>query len=174
MLPTSNCPIGNVRNNRRKCLKIITSFHYSIDCTLTSKGSDKMAYQPMNYQIFFPERNMLRYSLALPLWGNANEYPQHILYRDLEEPIWRFLMVVSPELYLCSSKSSFSLTHCMLGNFSCFRCRLPTFFKINFFKKILSGTLSECQMLWIQITTDILIWVQTACNGYPQTTKVRS
>ena len=43
-------------------------------------------------------------------------------------------MVVSPELYLCSSKSSFSLTPCMLGNFSCFCCHLSTFFKINFFK----------------------------------------
>ena len=27
---------------------------------------------------------------------------------------------------------------------------------INFFKKILSGTQSECQTLWIQIRTDIL------------------
>ena len=34
---------------------------------------------------------------------------------------------------------------------------------------ILSGTLSECQTLWIQIRTDILsvlIWVQTVCKGY--------
>ena len=43
------------------------------------------------------------------------------------------------------------------------------------FQKILSGTLSECQMVWIQIRTDILsvpIWVQTVCNGYQHTTKV--
>ena len=33
------------------------------------------------------------------------------------------------------------LTICMLGNFSCFCCRLLTFFKINFFKKIISKTL---------------------------------
>ena len=42
------------------------------------------------------------------------------------------------------------------------------FFKINFFKNIL-GTLSECQMVWIQIGTDILsvlIWVQTVCKSY--------
>ena len=41
--------------------------------------------------------------------------------------------------------------------------------KINSFK-----TLSECQMVWIQIRTDILfilIWFQTICKGYQQTTK---
>ena len=47
------------------------------------------------------------------------------------------------------------------------------FFKIDFFlKKNLSGTLSECQTVWIQIRTDIvsgLIWVQTVCKGYQQT-----
>ena len=50
------------------------------------------------------------------------------------------------------------LTLCILGNFSYSSCRLPTFFK-----KFFSGTLSECQTVWIQIRTDImsvLIWVQ--------------
>ena len=41
----------------------------------------------------------------------------------------------------------------MLGNFSCFCCHLLTFFKTNFIKKNLSGTLSECQTVWIQIRT---------------------
>ena len=62
----------------------------------------------------------------------------------------------------------------MLGNFSCF-CRLFTFFKIYYFQKILSGTLSECQTVWIQIRTDIwsvLIWFPTVCKGYQWTTKV--
>ena len=39
---------------------------------------------------------------------------------------------------------------------------------------VLSGTLSEYQMVWIQIRTDmqsVLIWVQTVCKGYQQTTK---
>ena len=43
------------------------------------------------------------------------------------------------------------------------------FFKINFFKK-----LKECQTVWIQIRTDVLlvlIWVQTVCKGYQQATK---
>ena len=35
----------------------------------------------------------------------------------------------------------------VLGNFSCFFCHLLAFFKIFFFQKILSGTLSECQSL---------------------------
>ena len=37
---------------------------------------------------------------------------------------------------------------CMLGNFHDFCCQL-NFFKINFFKKILSGIPSECQTVWI-------------------------
>ena len=42
-----------------------------------------------------------------------------------------------------------SLTPCMLGDFSRFYCHL-TFFKINVFKKN-SGTLSDCQIVWVQI-----------------------
>ena len=41
------------------------------------------------------------------------------------------------------------------------------------FRKILSGTPSECQTDWIQIRPDILlglIWVQSVCQGYEQTT----
>ena len=41
--------------------------------------------------------------------------------------------------------------------------------------KILSGTLPVCQMVWIQIKTDVLlvlIWVQTVCKGYQKMTKV--
>ena len=48
-------------------------------------------------------------------------------------------------------------------------------FKINFYKKILSGTISGYQTDWIQIRTDImsvLIWVHTVCKGYKQMTKV--
>ena len=33
----------------------------------------------------------------------------------------------------------------MLGNFACFCCRLLTFFQSELFRKILLGTLSECQ-----------------------------
>ena len=54
-----------------------------------------------------------------------------------------------------------------------FRCRLLTVFKINFFQKILLGTRSECQTVWIQIRTDILsvlIWILTICKGHQQTT----
>ena len=59
------------------------------------------------------------------------------------------------------------------------------FLKIHFFKKLIlkkksqqslfSGTLSECQTVWIQIRTDglsVLICVQTVCKGYQQATKV--
>ena len=49
------------------------------------------------------------------------------------------------------------------------------FFQNYLFRKILSGIQSECQMVWIQIRTDIwsvLIWIQTVCKGCQQTTKV--
>ena len=49
------------------------------------------------------------------------------------------------------------------------------FFQSGLFQKILSGTLGECQTVWIQIRTDkmsVLIWVQTVCKGYQQTTNV--
>ena len=47
------------------------------------------------------------------------------------------------------------------------------FFKINYFEKFLSGIPSECQTDWIQIRPDVLsglIWVQSVCKGYEQTT----
>ena len=48
------------------------------------------------------------------------------------------------------------------------------FFSKLTFSKILSETLLECQMVWIQIRTvilSVLIWVQNVCKGYQQTTK---
>ena len=42
----------------------------------------------------------------------------------------------------------------MLGNFLC--CHLLTFFKLNFFKKFLSGILSQRQTVWIQIRLNSL------------------
>ena len=67
------------------------------------------------------------------------------------------------------------LSICMLGNCSCFYFRLLTFFKIKFLKINHPGPPSECQTVWIQIRTDILlvfIWAQTVCKGYWQTTKL--
>ena len=81
-------------------------------------------------------------------------------------------------------KSTKNFPWSMLGNFCMlFFCQLLTFFKFNFLKKKLSGTLSECQMIWTQIRTDILsvliwvqrisvlIWVQTVYKDYQQMTK---
>ena len=67
----------------------------------------------------------------------------------------------------------------MLGNFCMFFFLLyflssADLFQNQLFQKILSGTLSECQAVWNQIRTDILsllIWFQTICKGYHQTTK---
>ena len=48
---------------------------------------------------------------------------------------------------------------------------------ISFFFKKKSGTLSECQIVWVQIriridSLSVLIWVQTVCKCYKQTTQV--
>ena len=52
--------------------------------------------------------------------------------------------------------------------------RLLIFFQRSF-SKILSGIPLGCQAVWTQIRPDILtglIWVQTVCKGYQQTTQV--
>ena len=59
------------------------------------------------------------------------------------------------------------LSICMLGNCSCFYFRLLTCFKIKFLKINHTGPPLECQTVWIQIRTDILlvfIWAQTVCK----------
>ena len=67
---------------------------------------------------------------------------------------------------------------CMLGTviFHPFVVTSADFFQNHFFfQKILSGTLSECKLVRIQIRTDILwvlILIQTDWNGKQQTTKV--
>ena len=63
------------------------------------------------------------------------------------------------------------------GYFFMLLLALADFFQNKLFLKKNSGTLSECQTTWIQIKTDLfsaLIWVQTVCRGYKQTTKVTS
>ena len=67
-----------------------------------------------------------------------------------------------------------SLTHCLLGNFSCFLSS-AVFFQNQLFQNILSGISSECQRDWIQIRPHILsslICVQSVSKGYQQTTLV--
>ena len=64
----------------------------------------------------------------------------------------------------------------MLGNFSCYCCRLIAFFEL-ILSKIISGTLSESQAIWIQIKTDdllVLIRIQNVCKGYQKTKVVAS
>ena len=48
------------------------------------------------------------------------------------------------------------------------------FFQNQLFRKILSGIPPECQTDWTQIRPNILsglIWVQSVCKGYEQTTR---
>ena len=68
------------------------------------------------------------------------------------------------------------LTLCPLRNFSCF-LSFANFFSTSTFSKnsIRNMVSSECQTDWIQIRPDILsglIWIQSGCKGYEQTTLV--
>ena len=54
-------------------------------------------------------------------------------------------------------------------------CCLVIFFPKSFFQTIISRIPSECQIDWIQIKPEVLlglIWVQTVCKVYQQTTLV--
>ena len=90
----------------------------------------------------------------------------HIQCRDM--PGWKpnFRLLVPLESCVCMNSSP-------PGKFFMLFCRLLFFFKINFFWKILSGIPPECQTDWIKIRPDILsdlIWVQSVCKCYQQTT----
>ena len=64
------------------------------------------------------------------------------------------------------------LSFCLLGNFASFLSSAD-FFQDKLFGKNLSGMPSECQTVWILVRPDILsglIWVQTVCISYQQTT----
>ena len=62
-----------------------------------------------------------------------------------------------------------------LFHFAYFLMSVDFFFQNQLFGKIISGISSECQTVWKQNRPDIslgLIWVQTVCKGYQQTTLV--
>ena len=49
------------------------------------------------------------------------------------------------------------LSLCMLGNFSCFYCRLLTFFKINFFQKnSFRGNLDLDREIWVNLFSKVI------------------
>ena len=64
----------------------------------------------------------------------------------------------------------------LLGNMLHAFCRLLIFFRNQLFQKIYFRNIpSECQTVWFQIRPDVLsglIWFQTVCKGYQQTTLV--
>ena len=71
------------------------------------------------------------------------------------------------------SVSQFNSQSLPPGKFLTLFCRLQIFYKINYFEKLFPGIPSQCQTVWIQIWRDILsglIWVQTDCKNYQQTT----
>ena len=75
--------------------------------------------------------------------------------RYLRQKSFKYWRVAEPNLTVINFACSIF--------FNAFNVACWLFSKLNF-QNILSGTLSECKMVWIQIRTDILsglIWVQT-------------
>ena len=75
----------------------------------------------------------------------------------VRNPKDRFSHVVAHEMLSKASYliffSSSGVTHCLLGNFSCFLSS-GEFFQSLLFEKILSGISSECQTVWTLIRPD--------------------
>ena len=94
----------------------------------------------------------------------------------MTEQITRIWLYTPADLVLVVARQQvFSykiLTLCPLWNFPAFLLSAD-FFQYQPFQKILSRILSEYQTVWTQIRPDILsglIWVQTVCKSYQQTT----
>ena len=69
---------------------------------------------------------------------------------------------------LCNrQRNSAFLTLCMLSNSSCF-------YKLTLFEENLPEILSECQTVWVQFRTSVLIWVQTIFEDFQLMTKFAS
>ena len=62
----------------------------------------------------------------------------------------RVCVMTEPHHKKCLTKSN-EIILCMLVF-----CRLLSFFKINFLKKVLVGVPSKCETVWIQIRPDII------------------
>ena len=107
------------------------------------------------------------------------KYLQHMFWlRNKKNNFLLCTLIWGPELYVESQAYAISTKSCKLvqvylnhlacsssmhaGYLSCFCCHLLTFFKINFFKKNLSGTLSSGQRLrWCNL------FVKGAFQGQP-------
>ena len=67
---------------------------------------------------------------------------------------------------------AWTFTLCMLGNFSCFFCRLLLFSKLTFQRNSFRNTIRVANSLDPdQARHSGLIWVQTVCKDYQQMTK---
>ena len=102
--------------------------------------------------------------------------PQSQVKHSTTEPLRSLHLKLKMSDKICENafeKSTKNLNILHAGYFFMLLLSSANFFQSELFPKILSGTLPECQTVWIQIKTDILsvmIWVQTVCKGYQQTT----
>ena len=106
-------------------------------------------------------KNTLNFLLLL-----CKIYKHTILHSILSSTDFLFKINYFACTFICwfFSKSTISLSHSSAD-----------FFQNQLFRKTLSGIPSECQTVWIQIKPGILlglIWVQTVCKCYQQTTPV--
>ena len=107
------------------------------------------------------------------------QYVQHWINIDSLKTHWEMIRNINKNIpssisdVIWSMHDNVFFNYCLLGNFLLLFGRLLNFFKL--FRKILSGIPTGRHTVWIQIRPDILsglIWVQTVCKGYQQTTLV--
>ena len=103
---------------------------------------------------------------------NSFIHINHVIIQNLIRYMQECVYILTFSL---SYRTTCPIHFCPLGHFSQFFFRLLIFFKIDFYKKMISRIPSECQTFWIQIRPNVmsgLIWVQTVCKNYQQTTLV--
>ena len=101
--------------------------------------------------LFLNQNICCGYSKEPPQWDGSFDHPKYKL-RLLGRNI--FTILPSKILLIWSYGTLSHLALGKQGNCLSFRCRLSTIFKIIVFPGEKSGTLSECQTVWIQIRTD--------------------
>ena len=75
------------------------------------------------------------------------------------------------QIFICCTFHA--IVHTLYGNCFILLCRQQIFFQNQLFRNILSGIPSQCQTDWFQTRPNILsglIWDQSVCKSYQQTT----
>ena len=102
------------------------------------------------YYIWACYEQNFKFLISLCTW--AGWFESHLLRRQVLLPRGPYIYVYNCEFIVYA------------GNMSCFCCLLLNFIKFSFFKNNFRQTLSECQMVWIQIIYRAWSWSKLFAN----------